>query len=322
MRKNYKGFTLIEILIITAIMGILTAIGVPIYQDYVISSIENQAKVNLQSIAFMQGDHRRESGQYLPCPKKTLGTAQIDKQFFGGQGDLSSSDYSYKMTGGCSGFIASALISNSKAKCFKIDQNRIISSISCPKEVSIAVVKGPIKKVDDWECVSSFGGPGTLVNSPGNILHGSCLVVVQYNNNILAGPSNYVSIRLPDGSNTMFQTKPLYRYYGRAKTTISYQRAVSWYKYIKSKNGRAMVVADYRNIFDPKGLYNAITNKGGVYGLDQMLTDDGKSMHSGSPIGAVSYKGLKRAFSKYNTMSQKEKYTQLCRARPADPHCP
>jgi Tfp pilus assembly protein PilE len=133
VRQNYKGFTLIEILIITAIIGILTAVGVPIYQDYVISSKENTAKDNLQSIAFMQGDHRRESNQYFPCPKKTLSTTQIDKQFFGGKGKLSSGDYSYKMTGGCSGFNASALISNSKAKCFKIDQNRIISSIACPK---------------------------------------------------------------------------------------------------------------------------------------------------------------------------------------------
>jgi Tfp pilus assembly protein PilE len=156
MRKNYKGFTLIEILIITAIMGILTAIGVPIYQDYVISSIENQAKVNLQSIAFMQGDHRRESGQYLPCPKKTLGTTQIDKQFFGGQGDLSSSDYSYKMIGGCSGFIASALIFNSNAKCFKIDQNRIISSISCPKDESLAVAKTASISSSDPEAFANY----------------------------------------------------------------------------------------------------------------------------------------------------------------------
>jgi prepilin-type N-terminal cleavage/methylation domain-containing protein len=326
MTKSKQAFTLIEMLITLAIISILTAVGVPIYQDYVISSIENQAKVNLQSIAFMQGDHRRESGQYLPCPKKTLGTTQIDKQFFGGQGDLSSSDYSYKMIGGCSDFIASALIFNSKAKCFKIDQNRIISSIACPKDVSLAVAKGSIKEVDDWECVSSFGGPGTLVDSPGNMLHGSCLVVVQYNNGILWGPSNYVSIKLPDGTvgvrNTMFRTKHLYRYTGRAKTTISYQRAVAWHKYIKSKDGRAMVVADYRNIFDPKGLYNAITNKGNVYELDQMLTDDGKNTHSGSPIGTDSYKSLKGTFSEYNTMSQKEKITQLCKARPGDEHCP
>jgi type IV pilus assembly protein PilE len=133
-------------------MGILTAVGVPIYQDYVISSKENTAKDNLQSIAFMQGDYRSESNQYFPCPKKTLSTTQIDKQFFGGKGKLSSGDYSYKMTGGCSGFIASALISNSKAKCFKIDQNRIISTITCPNEGSSTDYEIAVKLAKNESC--------------------------------------------------------------------------------------------------------------------------------------------------------------------------
>jgi Tfp pilus assembly protein PilE len=146
-------------------MGILTAVGVPIYQDYVISSKENTAKDNLQSIAFMQGDYRSESNQYFPCPKKTLSTTQIDKQFFGGKGKLSSGDYSYKMTGGCSGFIASALISNSHAKCFKIDQNRIISSIACPK-ASISI-KNIWKKTYEHKALginnpSTFNWNGTI----------------------------------------------------------------------------------------------------------------------------------------------------------------
>jgi len=163
MKQKCKGFTLIEILIITAIIGILTAVGVPIYQDYVISSKENTAKDNLQSIAFMQGDHRRESNQYFPCPKKTLGTSQIDKQFFGGKGKLSSGDYSYKMTGGCSGFNASALISNSKAKCFKIDQNRIISSIACPK-ASISKKKASISIKNIWKKTPEHKALG--INNP------------------------------------------------------------------------------------------------------------------------------------------------------------
>jgi len=171
MKQKCKGFTLIEILIITAIIGILTAVGVPIYQDYVISSKENTANDNLQSIAFMQDDYRRESGQYFPCPEETLGTTQIDNQFFGGKGTLSSGDYSYKMTGGCSSFIASALISNSKAKCFKIDQNRIISSITCPKastKVGDCTLYGftRISGGSTGKIVSCDSGTGKIVIKP------------------------------------------------------------------------------------------------------------------------------------------------------------
>lgn len=134
--KKINAFTLIEILITMAIIGTLTAVGVPIVQNIIIESKESTAKDNLNSIAFMQEDQYRESSQYLPCPKNTLDTTQIDKQFFGGSGELLSGDYSYKIAGGCSSFDASALITNSKARCFKINQNRVISIINCPKSAT------------------------------------------------------------------------------------------------------------------------------------------------------------------------------------------
>ena len=145
MDKKINAFTLIEILIALAIISALTAVGVPIVQNIITESKEATAKDNLRSIAFMQQDQYRESRQYYPCPKKTINTNQIDKQFFSGKGELSSGDYSYKITGGCSTFNASALISESKAKCFMIDQSRVVSTIECPKtvaKVSNCTIKG------------------------------------------------------------------------------------------------------------------------------------------------------------------------------------
>ena len=53
-RNNESGFTIIEVMIVAAIMVILTAIAVPSYRDFVVRSVRTQAKSMLMLVADRQ----------------------------------------------------------------------------------------------------------------------------------------------------------------------------------------------------------------------------------------------------------------------------
>jgi type II secretion system protein G len=63
-KKNEKGFTLIEILIVVVIVAILAAISVPIYVEYVKSARASDAKTSIQAIYQAAQVYYQERGQY------------------------------------------------------------------------------------------------------------------------------------------------------------------------------------------------------------------------------------------------------------------
>jgi type IV pilus assembly protein PilE len=63
-RYNNKGITLIELLVVIMIVGILAAIAVPIYTNYMVRARRADAKVALEQVRAAQEMWRAERGSY------------------------------------------------------------------------------------------------------------------------------------------------------------------------------------------------------------------------------------------------------------------
>ncbi|HZD13382.1 MAG TPA: prepilin-type N-terminal cleavage/methylation domain-containing protein, partial [Candidatus Binatus sp.] len=63
--KGQKGFTLIELMIVVAIIGILAAIAIPNFLQYQLKSRQSEAKTNLQAIKTSEVSFQAERGCYV-----------------------------------------------------------------------------------------------------------------------------------------------------------------------------------------------------------------------------------------------------------------
>nr|WP_255471686.1 type IV pilin protein [Endozoicomonas sp. OPT23] len=60
-----SGFTLIEVMMVVVIIGILAAVALPSYQNYIVRSAVSDAQASLLGLANAMERHRAQTGSYL-----------------------------------------------------------------------------------------------------------------------------------------------------------------------------------------------------------------------------------------------------------------
>ena len=85
-KNNQKGFTLIELMIVVAIIGILAAIAIPNFLRFQLKSKTSEAKVNLAAIRTAEESYLAEFGSYVNASATPGSTPGATKATFTGGG--------------------------------------------------------------------------------------------------------------------------------------------------------------------------------------------------------------------------------------------
>ena len=101
MATKSSGFSLIELLVVVAIIGILSAIGVVSYSGYVSGTKQTSAENTMQQISLAQTEYYSNNGEYLTnvgdtCIPTEETSDLIETKLFGG-GDVITSEAGYEM---------------------------------------------------------------------------------------------------------------------------------------------------------------------------------------------------------------------------------
>jgi type IV pilus assembly protein PilA len=81
MKQIQKGFTLIELMIVVAIVGILAAIALPAYQDFIVRSKMSEAMAAMAACKTSVAEYSSAHGGTIPTTADLAGCSTTPSQY-------------------------------------------------------------------------------------------------------------------------------------------------------------------------------------------------------------------------------------------------
>ena len=135
-----KGFTLIELMIVVAILSIISFIAIPAYQNYVKEARIAAARINMEPLRLALEDYRLDNDVYIGGSHSAGSTSSTLTNALGWEpgGDSAKYDYTVSVANGDYTIIiedtksdAWARCENGMTKCCYSDGNTAVNS-ACP----------------------------------------------------------------------------------------------------------------------------------------------------------------------------------------------
>ena len=100
MRHNSQGFSLIELLVVVAILGILASVGMVSYQGYTWSAKKKAAELSLNSILLANEEYASDSGGYYYITSVSDGSSgEIEENLLDGKEVLPRDNWEFGILG-------------------------------------------------------------------------------------------------------------------------------------------------------------------------------------------------------------------------------